>query len=178
MSKLPFDLFAQDTAVKDDALTVPVEQKESEVMGCDTISAGIPAVVPVGSHGHGHVGFTPSDAALVHSISTDGSARSNLIETSASAKDNLVQVVENRFQTERSVKESELATERSARSSDRELQSVRHEIMSAITSENSRTREMLLSQELTRQTSALADLKSSALTDQLTQIAKKLGIGV
>lgn len=139
-------------------------------MGCDTISAGITGVLPVGGHGHGHSGFSPSDAALVHSIGTGGESRSNLIETSASAKDQLVQTVETRFQVERSVKESELATERSARQSDRELQDVRREILA----DNAKTREMLLTQENTRFAQSLADAKQSVMLTDLDRIIKKL----
>lgn len=141
------------------------------------VAVGVPAVVPVGvSHGHGHSGFSPADATLVHSIGTSSEARSNLIETSASAKDGLVATVTNRFETERAVKQSELATERSARQSDIALQSVRHEIMQAVSAENTKTREVLFVQENTRLASALADSKQAALDDKLVKIMAKLGI--
>lgn len=172
---MPFNLFARDqtsTVTKDDV--VPVQQKESVIMGCESISAGFPAIVPVGSHGHDHRGFTPSDAALVHSVSTDGSAQRGLIETSASAKDNLVATLETRFQTERGIKEAELATERSGRQVERELQSVRQEIVSVIAAESQKTREMLYAQENTRLAVSVSDGKQAALDHKLDAIMKKL----
>lgn len=161
---LPFNLFAQEI--------FPVIKKESNVMS--EVAVGVPAVVPVGVS-HGHSGFSPADASLVHAIGTSSEARSNLIETSASAKDGLVQTVTNRFETERAVKQSELATERSARQSDAALQTVRSEIMQSMNAEHAKTRELIFANENTRLASALADAQQSTLVDKLTRIITKLG---
>lgn len=162
---------AKVTESQGDTTASPVSFKDTDMS--DSISAGVPALIPVAGHSHsGHSGFTPSDAALVRASATSSESRSNLIETSASAKDNLVQTLETKFQVERSVKETELAVERSARAHDRELNTVRKELADLITGENQKTRELLVAQQAAGLAAQLADSKQSAQMAALLRAIK------
>lgn len=108
-------------------------------------------------------GFRPSDAALVHAGQNAGESRDGLISTWAVGKDALRETLENRFQAERSIKEVELNTERKTAALTAEIAAVRVEIMSKVSEEAARTRDLVSSHFANATAAQLADAKAEIM---------------